>query len=214
MSMRRKKGSREEQQQRRNKIMIAVFVSVLMLMSGAGLIADNLSGGNGSVREQYGISYIAQPNELGQQLQLVLEDDVYMFWFYPEDVSHIDYDPAIVKRITDASGVVFLFDPMSEQQDLVYLDMIRFDMGRLWTEKFEKQFGFGISQEDNTSVYAFPIVNCSDADAYNVVVQFIVDEEITGLTVNDNPNCIFAYGTEQEFLRTRDLIVYNYLGVI
>ena len=103
--------------------------------------------------------------------------------------------------------VYITFDPDSEVQDLLYIDTVR----NYLQSTISKNTIIVNTITHESDIYFLPVIGCENSTPFVPVIYFNVSNETSIVEKND---CIVINAQQAEFLRTGDLLVYTYHGVI
>ena len=127
----------------------------------------------------------------------------FIMQYLPSEVERINLSQEITNKRNSSVYTVFLFDPNQDPNNLLYIDMIRYDL----STQMPRGTYFAITQTSEN--YSLPVLNCnnSTADLTFILINSSAD---TGFGIDkDNPNCIIMNAKYKELLASKDRIVYT-----
>lgn len=200
--------AREEKAERRNKIILGVFITVIMVGSTLGFFVGSTDNSND------GIEYNAKN---GEKYNFMLSQGLYYtkinnkqleFYNLPFTIEKLNISDEIFNSINNAGAIYITFNPDSE--NIQYIEQTRFDLANE-LEDFNKYVISGIINE--SKIYnAYPIITCENSTMYFPVINFIDSNKTSDAYKSDS--CIIVEGDTLDFLRFRDYIIYKFYNVI
>lgn len=201
---------REAKQQKRNQMILAVFITIIMVGSTIGYFVGSNDDGNGGLeyKSENGETYTFE--QINGKLYTSINDKSISFYSHPLDAKQINISEEAASLINTSRIIYLTFDPVNNK-DIQFIEQARFDL--------ENDFA-GMNRyllaavTNNVSEYKnFQVITCANSSVYAPVVYFMnTNNTATRAYVNDS--CIIFEGKRYDFLRFRDFIVYKYYGVI
>jgi hypothetical protein len=201
---------RKDKREKRNKIIVGIIVSFLMVSSIAGFVILNST--NNQEVNKFTLTYSNKDYEftrkqdnLGNQYYEVSSDKgIFTTYYHPQQLNNIEISQEVISVIKNTNFFYLTFDP--QQSDLSYVDYLRFDLKNNIPQAI--YFEEGITRESD--VYNLPLITCQNATPY-VPVIFLKNSTMTNITMIDN--CINLEFPTYEILKIRDMLVYLLQGI-
>lgn len=190
---------REAKRQRRVQIVMALFISFIMIVSVFGIIIGSTTDEIRYGKHKFtfnGLQYVTKIN--GQEVS---------FYSLPNQIGNVNITPEIMNKINNAFYITTAFDPNNATDSLPYIEQAKFDLDQQLTDKTFIGAVLAHSEQYTT----LPIVSCSNATDVTPIVIFNVTDKPDVIDVN---SCIYFNGRASDFLRIRDSLLYKYYGVI
>lgn len=191
----------ERRKERRNRIIMAVVVAFLMVMSGFGVYLSGRGAQQETVKD-YGVTFAIDQNTRTYKADFTGEQASY--YYLPSSVEQHALSLEERSLLRDSQALILTFDPDAPRQQLGALSEVRLDLSSL----LQKPVINAVTT--NTSAYALPVVTCDNATAEMPVVSFEVDDE-TALVADGS--CLRVRGNGTAFYELRDALVYSYYDV-
>ncbi|PLW79735.1 hypothetical protein C0585_06230 [Candidatus Woesearchaeota archaeon] len=203
--IKRKKSSAEIE--KRNKIIMGLFISVIMVGSIMGIFVSQ----NNTVPE------LEYENENGEVFSFQVDqssfyiteinDNYYNFYYHPSDLARFKNDTNEINAALSTNQAVILIDV--NDINAQYIDLARLEI----SESFIKEniFIYGAKTTNSTSYPGLPVMNCDNATPE---LPFIYLRTGNNTNIELNNNCLIMEGNQYDFLRFKDLIVYTKYGVL
>ncbi len=188
----------EQKKERRKKIMMGFVLVFLMIFSVMGIII----GQQGSEVLRYN-DYKFEVVE--NVYYTTIEGETKGFNYFPSELENLGLNEEILMILMNAPMIYFTFNPESEQQDLVYIDLVRKDL----TDNINKMIIDGMTTE--SEIYNLPIISCENSTSYVPVIYF---NQSINLSVKKVDDCIVLNAKNYDFLKLRDLLIYKINGVM
>ena len=187
----------EKRKQRRNRLLMGGVLVFLMIFGMMGIFTNNSAQGDYNYGE-YNFRWD------GQFFSTKIDGTKTNFYFLPQNILHVNTTPALKEKI-HAHALYLTFDPESESNNLIFIDIIRDNL----FNKLDSIVVNAMTKESN--VYTLPIITCDNATEYVPVFYFNIANETS--IVKDG-NCIVLNSQLNDFLKIRDIILYTYYGVL
>jgi len=185
----------EQKKERRKKFLMGSVLVFLMIVSLLGVI---LSNNTGSTSVDYnGYQFTLENNVFKTKINGKEET----FFFLPQSLETIKR-PDDLKLILSSQEIKVTFNPTYTQQELTYIDLIRQDLNSNLAAVVQS----GVTNQ--TTVYPFPIITCED----DGIILFFNESNKTSIDKKDN--CIVLNAKGIEFLKIRDLLLYEYYNIM
>lgn len=200
--------NKREKKEKRNRIIIGVVMSVLMLSSLLGFLGNNNSDTDTNKftlelsNEKY--QFIRKQDSVGNLYYEVSSDNVNFNVFYIPDQITLEINQTIIDQIKNTYFFYMTFDP--DEEDLTYVDYLRFDLRNNIPQT--KYIQDAILKESD--VYNLPIITCVNATLQTPV---IVLKQSNSTNINSKDNCINLEFEQYQLLQIRDLLVYLMHGI-
>ena len=178
-------------------IVITTFIALSMIVSIFAVVVDN----QGSKLE-----YNNQKFTLTEQgYKTKINGNYYIFQYFPAEIESITLTPEAKSLLDNSQGLIVLFDPNADSENLLYLDFARFSMD----EKLDRQIFFAVTNE--SAAYALPVLSCQNATSSLPIIYFNLSTEVS---VTNDGSCIIANAKLREILGVEERMVYHMLGVM
>jgi len=132
-----------------------------------------------------------------------IDDKTYRFNNLPFVALTVSVSSEAITLLRMAPALVMTFDPLQTQEDLQYIDFVRFELSSAFPN-----IGGGVTQASET--YALPVVDCANATALMPVLLIDLGEP----EIRSEGSCIYLSGNKTTLILAKDALLYNYLGVI
>jgi hypothetical protein len=190
--------SKRKSKEQRNQIIMAVFLSVIMVASMLGIMLNQesttITYNDFKFRPVQNKGYVTKVN--GEQV---------VFNYLPEDVQEFNVPGNFCSVLQDSAAIKILFEP--NNPSVQFIDYIRLD----FEEKLDKTIVSSITE--NSSAYSlFKVSNCSQSSALQPII-FFKESNTTGLEL-DNEYCLIAESSEQGYVLLKDRLLYCYYGIM
>ncbi|MGM5482255.1 MAG: hypothetical protein ACQESF_02225 [Nanobdellota archaeon] len=184
--------------------MIGIFIIVLMVGSGMGLMlgrspsSTNAAEYNGYTFKRDGAYWSTDYN--GNKIS---------FRYLPSSVENISIQKSTTNTIKSSQGFFITFDP--DDTHIESLEVARLQMERTFGQKLGKYVGVGVTQ--NTSSYnKFPKITCSNATS-KIPVIYMKSSSDTNIDFADN--CLkINFASPAEVFALKDRLIYSVTGII
>ncbi len=205
--MMRNSREREEKQQKRNKRVVGIFITVIMVGSTLGFfIADNQSN-NLDYKSKTGKKYSFE--QANGQLYTKINKQTMAFYSHPLDVVSLNVSDEANYLLKSAQAFYMTFDP--ESNDIQYIEQARFDLEKDFAGL--KKYALSGVIKNSTLYSNYNIITCENSTAYTPVIYF-VDVNVTDTIGYVKDSCIIFEGKRTDFLKFRDYIVYKMYDMI
>jgi len=196
---------RETKSEKRKQAIISVIIVLILVLSVLGIMVNRDSDLN-SFKYSYNNKSI-EFGKISNRYYLDFESGRVFFYNLPDQIQ-VNLSSDAANRIKNSQMIYVTFDPDESSQNLLYIDLVRLEIG----EEFYKNNIYLIGgKTSNSSNYpGFPILDCENATAYIPVIKFI-GSNTTEIVLEDN--CIIMRGRNLDFIKYRDLILYKFYGV-
>ncbi|MBW2982822.1 hypothetical protein KY327_00800 [Candidatus Woesearchaeota archaeon] len=191
----------ERRKERRNRIIMAVVVAFLMVMSGFGVYLSGRGAQDQTIKD-YGVTFAIDQNTRTYTADFTGQDASY--YYLPSSVEQYVLSTNGKSLLRGSQALVLTFDPEAPREQLGALSEVRLDLSSL----LQKPVINAVTT--NTSAYALPVVTCDNATAEVPVVSFEIDNETALVTEG---SCLRVRGNGTAFYELRDALVYSYYGV-
>lgn len=197
-----KRRKSDAQVEKRNKIIMGVFISVIMVGSILGIFMSDNS--NNQAELEY-------TNLLGETYNFAIGQNFYVlkkgeqeikFYYHPYDLQNLINDTGKIDQFIQRNQLILLFDP--EDKNIVYIDLARYELSNELLKN--NKMIIGAKTENTTSYSAIPILSCENATQEMPFMYFKTSNESK---ISFDNNCLIMEGNEFDFLRYRDLILYT-----
>ena len=199
---------REEKQLKRNKMVLGILITVIMVGSTVGYFFGDTSNANTlEYKAKDGKKYSFEQS--ASQLYTKINGQNMFFYSHPLDVLELNISNEAIYLLENAKVFYLTFDP--DARDVQYIEQTRFDLEKDFIT-LKKYVISGVAK--NSTLYAnFEIITCKNSTVYTPVINFVyANNTETGGYVKDS--CIIFEGRSNDFLRFRDFIVYKLYDVI
>lgn len=192
----------DQRREKRNKMIMSIFISIIMVMSGFGIYLSSSQAHSTGFKE-HGLKFSYDE----QQRVYTTEINNKKLYFYrlPSEVQSVASDDLAATFLQDADAVAISFDPNMRDINLQAVDTLRYD----FTESLDKVVISAITEKNN-KFSAFPVIGCENATAEYPVI-FFKESQSTSITVNGP--CITINSNTTGFLQARDKLLYEYYDV-
>ena len=191
----------ERRKERQKRIVMAVIVAFLMVMSGFGVYLSGQGARQESVKE-YGEVFTVDRQSRTYTSDLTGQPQPY--YFLPSSVEQHALSSSDLSLLRDARALVFTFDPTASRQQLGAISELRLDLSSMLGKPTIN------AVTKNTTSYSLPVVTCANATSQVPVVSFEVADE-PSLALDDA--CLHVQGNGTSFYEMRDALVYSYHDV-
>lgn len=202
--MRRYKKKNTE---KRNQVIMALFISFLMISSIVGFVVSSSSNYSNSY-EFNGQKFEIDVNN--NVLITEIDDKEYYFYNYPESVIPIP-DSAVNDLLSaNMPGPFLTFDPSSSAQELQVVDLVRSELDIFFQDK-GIFFSAGVYPVPVAPYTNFPVLDCENATQGSPVIKFI-NSSLTNVSYENH--CLRLEGSGFTMVQLRDSLLYSLLGII
>lgn len=200
---------KDEQREKRNKIIIGVIMTVLMIGSIMGFFVGDFNNNNNTLeyKSKNGKKYIFEPGN--GQMYTKIDGKMIAFYNHPLDVEKLDISSEAVNLIKNAQVSAITFNP--ESRDVQFFEQTRFDMANDF-QSFNKYIITGVTK-NITSYSSFIMITCKNSTTTAPVINF-VSENVTETRGYVENNCIIFEGKKYDFLKFRDYMLYKMYDII
>ncbi len=201
---------REEKQQKRNRMILGILITVIMIGSTIGYFVGQQNSNNNGLEYKAKNGNIYSFDQVNGKLYTTINGKGLSFYSHPLDAMQLNISDDAIRLINDSQIVLLTFDPQNNN-DIQYIEQSRFDMENDFAG-LKKYLITGV--EKNTSGYeSFKTITCKNSTAQVPVIEF-VSSNSTETRGYVNNSCIIFEGKRTDFLKFRDYIVYKLYGVI
>lgn len=208
-----KKYKSLEDIQKRNRYIMVIFISVIMVGSILGIFANQ-----SNPDEKNTISYT---NSKNITFKIVPTSDQYKkniihienknigFYYLPNQLGKklINKTNILNNFFKETQNIYFTFDP--DDKNIQFIDLARFDISN---ELFDKNINIIGAKTLNSSSYKkLPIITCNNATQSKKVLYF---KDSNTSKINFKNNCLIFEGKMFDFIKYKDLIIYNTYNII
>lgn len=196
----------EAKREKRNKIILGIFVTVIMVGSTLGIF---MGGGNSSPN---GIEYKAKDGETYQFVRGAGKYDTEIggtessFYSLPFDAEKANISKNAASLIRDSKTLYITFDP--DSKDIQFIEQARFDLSNDLAD-FNKLLLSGVTK--NTTLYKLGVITCDNATGSMPVIYLKESNTTRGYVKN---KCLVFEGKRSDFLVFRDWVVYKLYNLI
>lgn len=189
-----KRKDAEERRQKRVRVVMAIFVSALFILSSFAFVL---------------LYYAPQNPDQAQASRFTVRDGLLYttvggqeahFYSYPEVGIVVPQEATDLLHGADAA--VFLFDPTRD--DLIYIETVRWDLSTY----LDVPMGSAVTEPSEE--YSLPVASCEVATPAQ---PFITVRNDTVAQILVEGSCIVLAGEQQDLLLLRDQLLYAYYGV-
>lgn len=187
--------------EKRNKIIMGVFISVIMIGSILGIFVSQDSNNVGiPYINEKGETYNFQPGQNFYTLEL--EDSILNFYYHPLDLQRYKNYTEKINQVLMTGQTVIIFDP--EDKNAVFIDLARFEITNQLA--MDGKGVYGAKTENSTSYQGMPILTCDNA---TISLPLIYFKNGNKSKITYENNCLIMEGNQYDFLQYKDLIVYT-----
>ncbi len=208
MKQRLSRNDPAEQERRRQRRNLIFSLIVIFLFVGGG-VAGYYLGGTGSnnqnqlVYGKYEFTYKTLASG-GVVLTTKMNNNDIEFQSLPSQDGDISVDPAAIALLKNAQQVALVSDQNMTLDDASLVDYARLQIALAIPNAFN-----GMTTNDTR--YRLPVINCSMASPQMPVVLFNITNDTRVVTQGD---CIVLDAEQQELLRVKDRILFEYYGIL
>jgi hypothetical protein len=195
---------KKDRSEKRKQTILSVIIVVIMVSSVLGIMVNRDSDPN---TFEYNLNN--QTFKFGKYYnRYYLTSEYGRIYFYNlPDQLRVNLSESISTNLKNSQMLYITFNP--EGEDLSYIDLARLEL----TEEYIKNDIYFISGkiQESDKYPSLPLIDCNNATFYTPVIKF----ERSNITeIETEGNCIIMKGRGLDFVRYRDLLVYNLYGVL
>ncbi|MBN2421936.1 hypothetical protein JXB41_01805 [Candidatus Woesearchaeota archaeon] len=198
------KGKFKKKKSKGPKIFIAVFTALIMILSIFGITMNQQDNSNSIVYNGFGFDV----NSERTRYITTSEGNVLEFYVLPSYVDSINVSVDIISLLKNSKYWIVSFDPDYEQNDLVHIDLARFELP---SRVINKQIGIINAVSENSPDYDLPVLGCDNSSLYMPVIYFNVSNSTK---IYEKDSCIIIQGQGQDFIILMDRLLYGFYGII
>lgn len=192
-----KKRKSEAQREKRNKTILGIVISILMISSILSIALNGNTENEASLRFN-GMDVVETP--IGYEV-----DNKGLVMTFDNFPSYVEIVPTQFEKFSNAAVT---FDPNQDEALLPYFERARLSMV-LNLQKKDVLLAYGVSSDaiDTSSAYAeYPVYDCYNS---NMTVVNLVISNTSG--VSQDGSCITVSGTSGiDMLKSKDALIYSY----
>lgn len=200
----KRRSVKKERNKKRTVMIFGIFMIVLMVFSFASVMLYNPTQGNQMEYGDYEFR-LEGTADGGSVLVTEMNGQAVEFQNLPLQVAHLEYDLAATQMLRDAQQVALTVRPDIAPQTAGFIDYARLQLGLAIGKTFN-----AITHAD--SRYQLPVINCSQASLQMPVILFNYTNETAAVRTSDY--CITINGADQDFMRLKDRIIFEYHGIL
>lgn len=191
-----------------NRTKKILFGALLLFVLASSIIGFSFSAIPFGLQEQQGkLKYNGiELTQTQTGFQTAIDGQILEFTYLPADVQGLNVSPAVA-RLESAKVIYATSHPNSSIAPAI--SGAEFDMARM-LEKKKNSFLDTAFTEPN--IYGKAVITCREATPYVPVIYFNMTNTTTSIT--EEGSCIIVNaGSETDFERIRDKIIYELLGI-
>lgn len=196
-----------ENTEKKRKRLIIIFGTIMITTMVVSIIGFTDFSGTAGSQMRYGdYEFELQQRANGGTVLVSAVNGIQVeFQNLPLQVTHLQVEPEAVSLMRNAQQVILSADPLETPQDAALIDYARLQL--------ERAFGKTVSAISTPNeTYTLPIFNCTMASPQFPVVMFNLSNG-TGTVVVEG-SCIWFNGRDQELMRIKDRMIFEYLGIL
>jgi len=176
----------------------------LMIFSVVSVINFNPANRNDLTYGEYEFELESRPGG-GSVIVTELNGQQVEFQNLPLQVAYLDVDPLAISLLRNGQQVVLVTDPSYNENDAGFIDYARLQLGLALLKTAN-----AMSREDDR--FEQPVLNCTHASPQMPVVMFNITNTTSSVTTDNS--CIFINARDQDLMRLKDRIIFEYYGII
>jgi hypothetical protein len=189
----------EAKAEKRKKRAMGIFIVVIMTMSVLGY----MFGKDSTEQSDYNDFKFYQS---GNKWATKIDDNEYVFNFFPSQVENINVSSDIISRLDDSLQIDMTSDVDSEYKEAIALAEFELSGYLFYNEQYAR-LGFTELNE-----YEKPKITCLDSTFSVPVILF---EKSNETIIYSEGNCIIANAkSESDIVAIKDRLLYGLIGVM
>lgn len=198
------KHDREEARRKRVVIIFSALIVFFMVASIFGYVMIDASQQSNDLTYN---KYTFTQTNTGFRVKY---NSTYMdFSYYPSDLERINMSTDIYIRLTNAKGIVYLFNPNESIDNLQYSDYARFDM----SNQLKIPMGFAITSA-SSQYTGLAVMSCQNSTADVPFIMLNISSDDDFVLDSRYANCIVMNAKLKDIVAMKDRLVYRLLGIM
>lgn len=202
----------EEAREKKNKLILSILISVIMIGSVLGIFVykddlNNIRTYKAPDGKKY--EFISATSEVGLYGYVTKVDKKAVFFYnFPEFLINASNITDEAMNLLNSDVYYFTFNP-EDTKYIEFIELARFNVA----EEYAKNNKYLISAktQNSTNYPLYPIIDCANASATSPVLKFVSSNSTS---IRNEGYCIIFEGKQYDFLMYRDLLIYKLYRMI